>query len=156
MITFGGTQRTLGRACGAARSLSHRARTIGSENALNFVVGIMLTSFGIFWSAEGAGVAWPGSDASMLMVIAFVVGIAVGLVGGLATWCSRGGVAMKWLKQFGLFSVRLHRGHRRIAVGVVGAVADRSLLWLLMGGACSLRRGHIVALFRLLRRDRLP
>jgi uncharacterized membrane protein len=50
------------------------------ENALKFVVGIMLTSFGIFWSAEGAGVAWPGSDASILMVIAFVVAIAVGLV----------------------------------------------------------------------------
>jgi uncharacterized membrane protein len=40
----------------------------------------MLTAFGIFWSAEGAGVAWPGSDASILGVIAFVVIVAFGLV----------------------------------------------------------------------------
>jgi uncharacterized membrane protein len=26
------------------------------------VVGILLTSFGIFWGGEGAGVEWPGSD----------------------------------------------------------------------------------------------
>jgi uncharacterized membrane protein len=43
------------------------------ENATKFVVGVMLTTFGIFWSAEGAGVAWPGDDASLFGVLGFVV-----------------------------------------------------------------------------------
>ncbi len=32
------------------------------ENTLKFVVGVLLTSFGIFWGGEGAGVEWPGGD----------------------------------------------------------------------------------------------
>ncbi len=40
------------------------------ENAMKMVVGIMLTSFGIFWSGEGSGVRWPGSDLSILALIA--------------------------------------------------------------------------------------
>ena len=43
------------------------------ENAMKFAVGVMLTTFGIFWSAEGAGADWPGSDASLLGVLGFVV-----------------------------------------------------------------------------------
>ncbi len=43
------------------------------ENALKFAVGVMLTTFGIFWSTEGAGAHWPGSDAALLGVLAFVV-----------------------------------------------------------------------------------
>jgi uncharacterized membrane protein len=42
------------------------------ENAMKFAVGMMLTTFGIFWSAEGAGAHWPGSDASLLGVLGFV------------------------------------------------------------------------------------
>jgi uncharacterized membrane protein len=33
------------------------------ENTLKFVVGIMLTSFGTFWAAEGFSYQWPLSDA---------------------------------------------------------------------------------------------
>jgi uncharacterized membrane protein len=43
------------------------------ENALKFAVGVMLTTFGIFWSVEGAGAHWPGSDAALLGVLGFVV-----------------------------------------------------------------------------------
>ena len=32
------------------------------ENTMKFVVGVMLTSFGMFWGAEGAGARWPHSD----------------------------------------------------------------------------------------------
>jgi uncharacterized membrane protein len=39
------------------------------ENMLKFAVGVMLSSFGIFWGAEGAGAHWPGSDAALLAII---------------------------------------------------------------------------------------
>ena len=43
------------------------------ENTLAFAVGVMLTTFGTFWGAEGAGVDWPGGDAALPVVLAFVV-----------------------------------------------------------------------------------
>jgi uncharacterized membrane protein len=42
------------------------------ENTVKFAVGLLLTSFGCFWSAEGAGVDWPGDELSLLAVIAFI------------------------------------------------------------------------------------
>ena len=48
------------------------------ENAMKFAVGIMLTSFGIFWGAEGAGVNWPGHDAALLGVIPAVALVSLG------------------------------------------------------------------------------
>jgi uncharacterized membrane protein len=50
------------------------------ENTLKFAVGTMLTTFGIFWAAEGAGVDWPGDDASLPFVLAFVVLTSIGFV----------------------------------------------------------------------------
>ncbi len=50
------------------------------ENALKFAVGTMLTTFGTFWGAEGAGVSWPGSDAALLGVLAFVAVVSLVLV----------------------------------------------------------------------------
>jgi uncharacterized membrane protein len=41
------------------------------ENTIKFGVGLLLTSFGCFWGAEGAGVDWPGDELSLLGVIAF-------------------------------------------------------------------------------------
>src|SRR5579863_2516525 len=40
------------------------------ENAMKYVVGIMLTSFGTFYAGEGIGVHWWGSDLSLLVLIA--------------------------------------------------------------------------------------
>jgi uncharacterized membrane protein len=40
------------------------------ENQLKFGVGLMLVSFGTFWAGEGIGVAWPGSDLSILLLLA--------------------------------------------------------------------------------------
>ena len=51
------------------------------ENTLKFVVGVLLTSFGTFWGAEGAGARWPGSDAALLAVIAVVAAAALALTG---------------------------------------------------------------------------
>ena len=39
------------------------------ENTMKYAVGVMLTSFGIFWGAEGAGAKWPGSDAALLVLV---------------------------------------------------------------------------------------
>ena len=50
------------------------------ENTIKFTVGVMLTSFGCFWAAEGAGVSWPGDELSLLGVIAFVSALSYGLV----------------------------------------------------------------------------
>jgi uncharacterized membrane protein len=50
------------------------------ENSLKFVVGVMLTSFGTFWGAEGAGADWPGSDAALPVIVAAVALFAVALV----------------------------------------------------------------------------
>ena len=58
----------------------HAPLTRVPENTLKFGVGVMLTSFGIFWSAEGAGVSWPGADASLLGVLAFMALVSFGLV----------------------------------------------------------------------------
>jgi uncharacterized membrane protein len=50
------------------------------ENTMKFAVGVMLTTFGIFWSTEGSGGSWPGSDAALLGVLAFVVALSAALV----------------------------------------------------------------------------
>lgn len=51
------------------------------ENSMNFIVCIMLTAFGMFWGAEGAGVRWPGSDAALLVLIPAIGIYALALVG---------------------------------------------------------------------------
>ena len=50
------------------------------ENTIKFAVGSLLTSFGTFWGAEGAGANWPHSDASLLAIIPAVVLFALGSV----------------------------------------------------------------------------
>ena len=39
------------------------------ENAMKMVVGLMLVSFGTFWSGEGLGVHWPGADAAIPVLL---------------------------------------------------------------------------------------
>jgi uncharacterized membrane protein len=88
VITFGANQRNVGAAViGAAAAVVVVAVTgvlvraplaKVPENALKFAVGIMLTSFGIFWGAEGAGVAWPGNDAALLVLVPVVALVALG------------------------------------------------------------------------------
>jgi len=50
------------------------------ENALKFAVGVLLTAYGIFWTAEGAGVGWPGGDAFLLVLVAAVLGCSLAAV----------------------------------------------------------------------------
>src|ERR1700691_6255075 len=50
------------------------------ENTMKFAVGVMLSSFGMFWGAEGAGANWPGGDAALLALIPGVLFVANAIV----------------------------------------------------------------------------
>jgi uncharacterized membrane protein len=50
------------------------------ENTLKFSVGLLLTTFGTFWGAEGAGADWPGSDLAILGLLVFYLGVSRVLV----------------------------------------------------------------------------
>jgi uncharacterized membrane protein len=79
VITFGTNQKNVGAAViGAAAAIAvititgiavRAPLTRVPENWMKFAVGVMLTSFGTFWGAEGAGVAWPGNDAALLVLV---------------------------------------------------------------------------------------
>src|SRR5437588_9801129 len=49
------------------------------ENTMKFAVGVMLTSFGMFWGAEGSGAEWPGGDAALLAIIPAVLASALAM-----------------------------------------------------------------------------
>ena len=90
VLTFGSNDRNIGLAavgagCAvllvAAAGLAVRAPLARvPENAMKFAVGVMLTSFGVFWGAEGAGAHWPGSDAALLAIVPAVALYATVLV----------------------------------------------------------------------------
>jgi uncharacterized membrane protein len=46
------------------------------ENWMKFSVGVMLTAFGTFWGAEGAGAAWPENDAALLVLVPLIALVA--------------------------------------------------------------------------------
>jgi uncharacterized membrane protein len=82
VVSFGSTQGRLGLAAGAAAAAVVVVVAVGffvrgplervPENSLKYVVGLLLTSFGVFWGGEGAGVDWPGSDLAILGILAFL------------------------------------------------------------------------------------
>jgi uncharacterized membrane protein len=88
VLTFGANQHHIGLAAAAAGVavalvaltgvVVHAPLARVPENAMKFSVGVMLTSFGIFWGAEGAGAHWPGGDAALLAVVPFVALTATG------------------------------------------------------------------------------
>jgi uncharacterized membrane protein len=63
----------------AGFALKHPASQV-PENAMKFVVGIMLTSFGTFWTGEGLGLAWWGSDLALLVLALFYLAVSGALV----------------------------------------------------------------------------
>jgi uncharacterized membrane protein len=79
VLTFGTNQHRLGLAIVAAAAAIVVVAATGvavraplarvPENAMKFVVGVMLTSFGSFWTVEGTGGHWPGGDGALLALI---------------------------------------------------------------------------------------
>jgi len=63
----------------AAGAIIHRPLSRVPENTLKFGVGVMLSAFGVFWTGEGLGVAWPGQDLALLLFAALF--LAAGLLG---------------------------------------------------------------------------
>jgi uncharacterized membrane protein len=90
VLTFGSNQRRIGLAALAAACavalvalLAVAARAPLAkvpENAMKFVVGVMLSSFGMFWGAEGAGASWPGGDAALVGLIPGLLLLSCGFV----------------------------------------------------------------------------
>ncbi len=93
VLTFGSTQGSIPLAAAGAAAAIVLVVAAGvvvrgplsrvPENTLAFAVGVMLTTFGTFWGAEGAGVDWPGDDASLPGVLAFVALVSLVFVTAL-------------------------------------------------------------------------
>jgi Ca2+/H+ antiporter, TMEM165/GDT1 family len=94
VITFGTSAGRLGEATvGAVLAILlvvivgifvHRPLSRVPENGLKFAVGLMLITFGTFWAGEGIGIAWPASDATIVILLG-----AYAISGGLAIWVAR-------------------------------------------------------------------
>jgi uncharacterized membrane protein len=99
VLTFGANQHDIGLAAVAAGVAIAAVVAAGvairaplarvPENGMKFAVGVMLTSFGVFWGAEGAGASWPGGDAALLVLVPGVLLVSLGLV----QWLRRASVA---------------------------------------------------------------
>ena len=65
---------------GVAGVLVGRQLSEVPENAMKMVVGVMLLSYGTFWSGEGLGIRWPGADAMLFGFVALYGAFAFGAV----------------------------------------------------------------------------
>jgi uncharacterized membrane protein len=93
VLTFGANQKDVGAAVIGAACAVVVVTVVGvavraplarvPENAMKFCVGIMLTSFGTFWGAEGCGVRWPGNDLALLVLVPVVAVVSLGYVAWL-------------------------------------------------------------------------
>jgi uncharacterized membrane protein len=81
VISLGAAQNRLGLAALAAGAAVVLVAIVGAllarqlsevpENTIKAAVGVMLTSFGVFWTGEGAGVHWPGGDLAIPVLVVF-------------------------------------------------------------------------------------
>jgi uncharacterized membrane protein len=105
VLTFGANQHNVPLAAAAAAvavlgvaaagMVAHGPLSRVPENTLKFGVGVMLTSFGIFWGTEGAGAHWPGGDAALLGVVPATLACALGMVAALRLRPSARGSAVR-------------------------------------------------------------
>ena len=93
VITFGDNARNMGAAAAGAVAAVIAVAAAGfavkapltrvPENWMKFAVGTMLTSFGTFWGAEGAGVTWPLGDGFLLVLVPVVALVAAACIAWL-------------------------------------------------------------------------
>ncbi|HEY4028641.1 MAG TPA: hypothetical protein VGO86_19600 [Candidatus Dormibacteraeota bacterium] len=94
VVTFGSTSNQLGTAVVAGVGAVAVIGALGASiqpalrriprSVLQLVVGLLLTTFGTFWSVEGLGISWPGSDLAILLLLVWYAAIA--------------GAAIAWLR----------------------------------------------------------
>jgi uncharacterized membrane protein len=82
-LTFGANQHDVPLAAAAALAAVLVVTAVGAslraplarvpENSLKFVVGVMLTSFGVFWGGEGVHAHWPGGETALLVIVPVVL-----------------------------------------------------------------------------------
>jgi uncharacterized membrane protein len=88
VITFGASARSLPLAAAGALgaglivlavgAIVHRPLARVPENTLKYIVGLLLSTFGLFWVVEGLGaatpdgqsLAWPGGDVALIVLLA--------------------------------------------------------------------------------------
>jgi uncharacterized membrane protein len=90
VVTFGAEHHRTGIAAAAAGAAALVVLLAGlavrrplarvPENAMKYAVGVMLTSFGVFWLGEGAGLHWPGGETILLALIAGVLAFSLAAV----------------------------------------------------------------------------
>jgi uncharacterized membrane protein len=95
VISLGASQHRLGDAALAAAAAVVLVSAVGlvvsrqlsevPENTIKTLVGIMLTSFGLFWLGEGVGVRWPGSDLAIPILVGLFATVTAGTVAVLKT-----------------------------------------------------------------------
>jgi uncharacterized membrane protein len=90
VLTFGANQDHIGIAAAAAglavalvlaAGITARAPLARvPENAMKFVVGVLITSFGMFWGVEGAGASWPAGETTLLVIVPGLALASLGMV----------------------------------------------------------------------------
>lgn len=98
VVSFSASRHSLGLAAASAGlavavvalagAIAHAPLTRVPENAMKLLVGVMLTSFGLFWGARGLGVRWPGADAALLVIALAVLASSLAVA-----WLLRAGGA---------------------------------------------------------------
>jgi uncharacterized membrane protein len=54
------------------------------ESHLKYAVGVVLSSFGVFFLGEGLGTDWPGGDVALLYVAATLLAVSQAAIAALA------------------------------------------------------------------------
>jgi uncharacterized membrane protein len=96
VLAFGANQHRVGLAAAAAGLAVLLVVLVGfavraplakvPENTMKFAVGVMLSSFGMFWGAEGAGTRWPAGEAALLAIVPGVLLMAIAMAWRLERW----------------------------------------------------------------------
>lgn len=97
VLTFGASQGNLGLAALTAGVAVALVVAVGfaaraplarvPENSMKFVVGVLLTTFGVFWGAEGAGAKWPGGEAALSLLALAIFAAAALMARDLRRGC---------------------------------------------------------------------